>query len=31
MTYDPPPVDLPADGNVLVCCAAPDEDVVIDL
>ena len=31
VTYDPPPIDLPADGNVLVCCAAPSEDVVIDL
>jgi ferredoxin-NADP reductase/MOSC domain-containing protein YiiM/ferredoxin len=31
VSYEPPPVDLPADGNVLTCCAAPGEDVVIDL
>jgi ferredoxin len=29
--YEPLPVDLPADGNVLICCAAPGEDVVVDL
>ncbi|MEP6563065.1 MAG: 2Fe-2S iron-sulfur cluster-binding protein, partial [Nakamurella sp.] len=29
--YDPPPIDLPADDNVLICCARPREDVVIDL
>ena len=29
--YDPEPIDLPADGNVLVCCATPREDIVIDL
>jgi len=31
VSYDPPPVDLPADGHVLVCCALPDDDVVVDL
>jgi len=31
VSYDPPPVDLPADGNVLICCATPDDDVVVDL
>ena len=31
VSYDPPPVDLPADGNVLVCCAMPDDDLVVDL
>jgi ferredoxin-NADP reductase/MOSC domain-containing protein YiiM/ferredoxin len=31
VSYDPPPVDPPAAGNVLVCCAQPGEDVVIDL
>jgi ferredoxin-NADP reductase/MOSC domain-containing protein YiiM len=31
VSYEPPPVDLPADGNVLVCCATPGDDVVIDL
>ena len=27
----PDPVDPPADGNVLICCARPEGDVVIDL
>ena len=31
VSYDPQPVDPPADGNVLVCCAVPSDDVVIDL
>jgi hypothetical protein len=29
--YHPDPVDAPADGNVLICCARPEGDVVIDL
>jgi ferredoxin-NADP reductase/MOSC domain-containing protein YiiM len=29
--YRPDPVDAPADGNLLICCAQPDGDVVIDL
>ena len=29
--YQPDPVDAPADGNVLICCAQPESDVVIDL
>jgi ferredoxin-NADP reductase/MOSC domain-containing protein YiiM len=29
--YDPPPIDLPADGSVLVCCSAPAGEVVVDL
>jgi ferredoxin-NADP reductase/MOSC domain-containing protein YiiM len=29
--YQPAPVDAPADGNVLICCAHPQGDVVIDL
>ena len=29
--YRPDPVDAPADGNVLICCAQPDGDIVIDL
>jgi ferredoxin-NADP reductase/MOSC domain-containing protein YiiM/ferredoxin len=29
--YDPEPLDLPAQGNLLVCCAQPNGDVVIDL
>jgi ferredoxin-NADP reductase/MOSC domain-containing protein YiiM len=31
VSYDPQPVDLPADGNVLVCCAVPHDDVAVDL
>ena len=31
VTYDPPPIDLPADGNVLICCSTPLEDLDIDL
>lgn len=29
--YEPDPVDAPAEGNVLVCCAQPPEDLVLDL
>jgi ferredoxin-NADP reductase/MOSC domain-containing protein YiiM len=29
--YRPNPIDPPADGNVLICCAQPEGDVVIDL
>jgi len=29
--YRPEPIDAPADGNVLICCAQPSGDVVIDL
>ncbi|UWM79236.1 MOSC and FAD-binding oxidoreductase domain-containing protein (plasmid) [Rhizobium sp. WSM4643] len=29
--YQPDPVDAPADGNVLICCAKPEGDIVIDL
>src|ERR1700722_12793580 len=31
VTYDPKPLDKPADGNLLVCCSQPMGDVVIDL
>ncbi len=31
VVYDPEPLDNPADGNVLVCCARPAGDIVIDL
>jgi hypothetical protein len=31
VTYSPEPVDPPADGNVLICCAQPAVDVVLDL
>jgi ferredoxin-NADP reductase len=29
--YHPDPIDAPADGNLLICCARPEGDVVIDL
>ena len=31
VSYQPEPLDLPAQGNVLICCCRPTEDVVIDL
>jgi ferredoxin len=31
VNYRPEPLDKPADGNLLVCCAQPNGDVVIDL
>ncbi len=29
--YRPDPLELPAEGNVLICCSQPRDDVVIDL
>ncbi len=29
--YSPEPVDAPAPGNVLICCARPRDDLVVDL
>ncbi|UFZ02768.1 MOSC domain-containing protein [Bradyrhizobium ontarionense] len=29
--YQPAPVDAPMEGNVLICCAHPQGDIVIDL
>jgi ferredoxin-NADP reductase len=29
--YQPDPLDPPADGNVLICCSRPRDDLVIDL
>ena len=31
VVYEPDPLDPPASGNVLICCAKPQGDVVIDL
>jgi len=31
VTYEPDPLELPANGNLLICCSKPLEDVVIDL
>jgi ferredoxin-NADP reductase/MOSC domain-containing protein YiiM len=29
--YQPDPIDAPSDGTVLICCARPSSDIVIDL
>lgn len=29
--YDPEPIDAPANGNVLLCCARPENDLELDL
>jgi ferredoxin-NADP reductase/MOSC domain-containing protein YiiM/ferredoxin len=31
ISYDPEPLELPADGQVLICCARPATDVVLDM
>jgi ferredoxin-NADP reductase/MOSC domain-containing protein YiiM len=31
VSYQPAPLDLPGDGNVLICCAQPAGDLEIDL
>jgi ferredoxin-NADP reductase len=31
VAYGPEPLDKPADGNLLICCSQPTNDVVIDL
>jgi ferredoxin-NADP reductase/MOSC domain-containing protein YiiM len=31
VTYQPQPLDAPANGNVLICCARPSGDLTIDL
>jgi ferredoxin len=31
VTYEPDPLDPPANGNLLICCSRPQGDVVIDL
>ena len=31
VAYQPDPLDMPANGNVLVCCSQPQGDVAIDL
>ena len=31
VSYDPAPLEPPADGDVLICCARPDTDIVLDL
>jgi ferredoxin-NADP reductase/MOSC domain-containing protein YiiM len=31
ITYVPDPLELPADGQVLICCARPASDIVLDM
>lgn len=31
VTYQPDPLDAPANGNVLICCSVPRGDVVVDI
>ena len=31
VNYQPDPLDPPAEGNVLICCSQPQDDVVIDI
>jgi ferredoxin-NADP reductase len=31
ITYSPAPLEPPADGQVLICCARPDTDIVLDM
>jgi len=31
VSYSPDPLELPADGQVLICCARPASDVVLDM
>lgn len=31
VTYDPQPLEMPSPGEVLLCCARPGDDVVLDL
>jgi ferredoxin-NADP reductase/MOSC domain-containing protein YiiM len=31
IAYRPDPLELPAEGEVLICCARPDTDVVLDM
>jgi ferredoxin-NADP reductase/MOSC domain-containing protein YiiM len=31
VSYRPAPLELPAEGEVLICCARPDTDIVLDM
>jgi ferredoxin len=31
ITYSPDPLELPADGEVLICCSRPATDIVLDM
>lgn len=31
VTYEPDPLELPPDGEILICCAQPATDIVVDM
>jgi ferredoxin len=31
ITYSPDPLEPPADGQVLICCAQPGNEIVLDM
>lgn len=31
IAYGPEPLEMPADGNLLICCSRPTRDIVVDL
>jgi hypothetical protein len=31
ITYSPAPPEAPPDGDVLICCAQPGTDIVLDI
>jgi hypothetical protein len=31
VTYEPAPLEMPADGSVLVCCPRPTLELVLDM
>ena len=31
VSYQPEPLQAPADGNLLICCAKPQEEIILDL
>jgi ferredoxin len=31
VTYEPAPLEPPPDGDVLICCARPGGDIVLDM
>jgi ferredoxin len=31
VSYSPEPLEPPADGNILICCSKPTEEIVLDL
>jgi ferredoxin len=31
VSYQPEPLQLPAEGSLLICCSRPQEEIVLDL